>query len=226
MDKIPFSIYDFFGYLFAGFLLLVGTDYAFTLRWIIGRNMEAGDAAFWVVASYVIGHVNAHWASWLLENKAVRKLGYPSANLFGEKVTRPFKHYRAPLPVVTATRIRDKYARMIVGAGEGEDMFLYCYHLVKEQCPQAVARLNIFLGLYGFCRNISFASAAISLMLGAAAIIHKRPDFVLPIIACVVVSFTLFFRYLKFYRLYSVELFTSFLTGIKEESIKADESKM
>lgn len=216
MDKTPFSIYDFLGYLFAGFLLLVAVDFAFDQHWIVGQKMEPSHVAFWVVASYVAGHVNAQWASWLYESKLIKKIGYPSANLFAEAARRPFKHYRTPLPAQTAKSIREKFERMSTGLGEGEDMFLFSYHLVKEQCPQAMARLGTFLNIYGFARNLSFASILVALVLAAAAIAKNKPALWPLAGVSLVVAVTLFFRFLKYYRHYSIEVFTTFLTGIRE----------
>lgn len=71
MGSIPFSIYDFFAYLSAGFVWLVSIDYAFGLNWLIGRELTVADTAFWIVAAYTIGHINAHWSSWLFEGKAI-----------------------------------------------------------------------------------------------------------------------------------------------------------
>lgn len=216
MDKAPFSIYDFLSYLFAGFLLLIAVDYAFDLHWLVGQKMEAGNVAFWVVASYVVGHVNSQWASWLFESKLVKRLGYPSANLFAEAARRPFRHYRTPLPARTAQRIREKYERMSAGIGDSEDMFLFSYHLIKEQCPQAVSRLTTFISVYGFSRNLSFASVLIAGVLGAAAVIEHKPSLWPLAGAALIVAVTLFFRFLKYFRHYSIEVFTTFLTGVKE----------
>jgi hypothetical protein len=219
LDKIPFSVYDFLNYLFAGFLLIAGLDYAFNLQWVVGQKLESSHIAFWVVISYVMGHVNAQWASWLLENKIIRRIGYPSANLFLEKSKRPFKHYRTPLPKQFARRIREKYDRLAAMGEEvsGEDMFLFCYHHVKEQCPQGLARLDKFLNLYGFSRNLSFAAVLVSIFLGTGAIYTSRPSLWSLAGLAFGVAITLFFRYLKFYRHYSIEIFTSFLTGVKEK---------
>lgn len=176
MDKTPFSIYDFLGYLFAGFLLLAALDYSFDLHWIISQKMETSSVTFWVVASYVAGHVNAQWASWLYESKLIKKLGYPSANLFTEAARHPFKYYRTPFPAQTAKSIHEKFERMGTGLGDGEDLFLFSYHLVKEQCPQTMARLGTFLNIYGFARNLSFASILVAIVLAVAAVVKNKPN--------------------------------------------------
>ncbi len=217
MGSIPFTLYDFFAYLSAGALWLFGADYAFRLGWILGKEVRSAEAAFWLIAAYVIGHINAHWAAWLLEGQVVRRLGYPSRNLFEPAARRPFKHYRTPLPTETSGRILDKYQRLAGSRTPGEAMFLFCYHLVKERCPQAYTRLQTLINLYGFSRNVSFATLLIGAMLVAAALVRWQFHLVLLAGASLLASLSLFFRYLKFFRHYSVEVFTSFLNGVPDD---------
>ena len=67
-------------------------------------------------------------------------------------------------------------------------------------------------------RNLSFTSGAVALVLGVAALAWRRAGLVPLIVTSLIVAFTLFLRYLKFYRLFSVELFISFLTSVKEDN--------
>lgn len=216
MDKVPFSAYDFFSYLFAGALLIAGVDYAFNLHWVLGRQLDVTQFALWLVIAFVIGQVNSHWASWLLEGKIVKLLGRPENLLFTDTPCRVFRHYRSPLPMLTASRVLDKYQLLSGATGEGRDVYLYCYHLVKEQCPQAYARLQTFINLYGFSRNLSFATGLITLALVVGRFDGPRPFLGRLIVISSVVSITLFYRYLKFYRHFTVEVFTSFLTSVKK----------
>jgi hypothetical protein len=223
MDKIPLSAYDFFGYLFAGVLLLAGTDYACDLHWVIGRQPDVTQSVVWLVIVYVLGQVNAHWAGWLLEGKFLRWLGRPEQTLFATTKCVIFKHYRAALPEQTRTLVLEKYERLSGTAGSDSALYLFCYHLVKEQCPQAAARLQTFLNLYGFSRNLSFATGLLAVIFFFCGFHAPRPFHWRIILACLVVSLTLFYRYLKFFRHFSVEVYASFLTGVKEqrESLQA-----
>ncbi|HEV2671458.1 MAG TPA: hypothetical protein VGU74_10210, partial [Gemmatimonadales bacterium] len=82
MNRIPFSVYDFFGYLSTGFLILVAVAYS-TGR--IGQLHEPPGVVmgfFWLIAAYVVGHIIAHIASGLLEQKFLRGfLGSPEDHL-------------------------------------------------------------------------------------------------------------------------------------------------
>ena len=77
------------------------------------------------------------------------------------------------------------------------------------------ARLNIFLNLYGFCRNMTMALvlAAATLTVGIVAGTAEAGSHVEPawwIAAALIAAVGLFYRYLKFLRQYAVELLTSY----------------
>jgi hypothetical protein len=95
-------------------------------------------------------------------------------------------------------------------------MFLFCYHTVKEQCPQAYLRLQMFLNLYGFSRSMSFAAFGVAAMLAFAGALKGNAHLALLGGVTLVASVSLFARYLKFFRHYSVEVFTSFWTSVPE----------
>jgi len=177
MDKIPFNIYDFFSYLFAGFWLLIGIDFVFNLHLLLGRELPPAHVAFWIIASYVVGHINSHWSAWLLEEKSLRLLGKPETLLFGEGGKRFFRHYRKSLPTRTAKLIEEKYTRMHGGGGTDLDRFIFCFNLVKEQCPQALIRLSQFLNLYGFTRNLCFATLLVTIGILGKAVLYPRSLF-------------------------------------------------
>lgn len=217
MGSIPFSLYDFFGYLVAGVMCLVAADHMLDLGWLSTDTPPLQLQAFWLILAYVTGHVNAHWASWFLEKRVARRLGPPSKTLFDRQSEhRFFKHYRSPLSEGTAEATLDKYERMTGSRKPGEDMFLFCYHHVKEQCPQAAARLNTFVSLYGFARNLSFATLVLAASFAIAAARGLTHSWVLTGVS-LLAAITFFYRYLKFYRMFSVEVFASFRTGVKED---------
>jgi len=219
--NIPFSIYDIFGYLISGLLLLFGLDYAFNLGWILNRELGAQAWTAWVLIAYLIGHVNAAWASWCIEKMIVGKtLGYPTKNLFSEKKAKGFSHYREPLDKNLASGIKKKFSQMTKTEFDlkGHYPFLFCYHQVKDRCPNAYARIGIFLNLYGFTRNLSFALTTLGLVFVASALITKNLGNLGIGISAFVGAMTFFYRYLKFFRLHAVEVFTSFLTSVDLDS--------
>ena len=211
MGSIPFTVYDFFSYLAVGGLWLLGVDYVFALGWILGRDLDAGHAIAWIIIAQVLGHVNSHWSSWLLETRAMRMLGYPSANFFASMTPRFLRHYRAPLEKELGAAILEKYTHESGLHEQGESLFLFCFHTVKERDARTYTRLETFLNQYAFARNMSLALLVLGGVFVAAAVLRDVHHFWALAAACLMISATLFLRYLKFFRHYSLEVFMAFL---------------
>lgn len=89
MGRFPFSVYDFFGYLACGFLLLVGADYALDLGIPFGNGWSLPEGSLFVLIAYVAGQVAAGLAAWLLERQFVHRcLGSPNGYLIQESGDR------------------------------------------------------------------------------------------------------------------------------------------
>ena len=213
MGSIPFTVYDFFSYLAVGGLWLLGVDYAFALGWILGKDLDPGRAIAWIIVSQLLGHVNSHWSSWLLETRSMRILGYPSTNFFASVTPRFLRHYRAPLEKELGAAILEKYTRESRLHEQGESLFLFCFHTVKERDARTYARLETFLNQYAFARNMSLALLVLGGVFVAAAVLRDAHQFWALAAACLVTSITLFLRYLKFFRHYSLEVFMAFLVA-------------
>ena len=52
--KIPFSVYDFFGYLAVGFLVLVSLDYSSGGGWLLKDTIAPIYVLLWVVIAYIV----------------------------------------------------------------------------------------------------------------------------------------------------------------------------
>ncbi len=79
MDKLTFTIYDFFGYLASGFVLIVALVAAFVGYKPLLGSPSAIISLLLVVAAYVVGHVIANLAGDLIERRLVRQgLGMPT----------------------------------------------------------------------------------------------------------------------------------------------------
>lgn len=207
MNQIPFSVYDFFGYLASGFVLVAAVDRSFDCGWLLGRSLDLASGILLVVAAYILGHVIASLSSFLLEWKVTRGwLGPPEEKLFGGEANRLrarlLPGYHRPLPEKTRERVLQR-AEEKAGIGEpGRALFLHCHSVVKRE-QVVLARLNSFLYLYGFCRNVSAASllAAPVLLVGGE---------LWWALAATVVAAAMFQRYLKFFRHYTAEVFVSY----------------
>lgn len=217
MDKIPFNPYDFFGYLASGFVLAVGMDVVFGFPKILGREPGVIESIALLIAVYVGGQLVATPAKALLEDGLVDKvLKRPSVNLFREK--KPairgllFPGFYAPLTSETRKRILDKAKTEGINT-TGEELFLHVrFEPATLENAKLMERLSSFLNLYGFNRNLSF----VAMLIGVGVLVAAR---YLPGqdattwkygLTLVVAGVLLLYRYLKFFRQYSYELFNTY----------------
>lgn len=217
MDKIPFSVYDFFGLLSSGAIILAGIAFAYQGVDAFQEEFNIGQGLILVIAAYLLGHVVASVSSYLLERRLTRRLlGSPTDLLFGGGMPtnwrRMLKEYHRPLPEETAKRVLDK-AKDKAGIDEpGEALFFHCFGVVrKDEYPRE--RLAVFLNLYGFGRNTSMAALASATTIGIAAIVNRSTDSTqlwIGALLAALVGIAMYLRYLKFYRQYSVELYVTY----------------
>lgn len=71
-------------------------------------------------------------------------------------------------------------------------------------------RLNAFLNLYGFSRNVSMAALLIVPMLIVGALTGDVAPRLWAASGALVTAVAMFYRYLKFFRLYTVEVFVNY----------------
>ena len=74
MNRIPFSVYDFFGYLASGFLLIVAVDYVIGEQWVLREDLSVVLGLFWIVVAYIIGQIIAGIAATALAPNAWQAL--------------------------------------------------------------------------------------------------------------------------------------------------------
>jgi hypothetical protein len=218
--KIPFSAYDFFGYLASGFLILAATDYAFDGRWLLRDDVGLAFGVLWTVVAYVTGHIVANVSGFILERRIVRGLLHsPEEMLFQAK--RPgfwpslFPGYYERLPVETQERVLSKAMKKARIEQPGRGLFFHC-HAIAKRDPATLGRLETFLNLYGFCRNVSMASIVAAVVLVVAVLIDWRHGSSTAsakawwTVGAIVAAVGMFYRYLKFFRHYTVEVFLTY----------------
>jgi hypothetical protein len=216
MGSIPFSVYDFFGYLASGLVVVAAADFAFHGGSGLSGSLGLPAGLLWIVIVYVIGHIVSAFSSLLMEDGLVRRfLGPSEVVLFRDKPNtkrgKLFPGYYRPLPLETRQHVKDR-----AGIDEpGRGLFLLCWGRVMGNA-QLAERLNTFLNLYGFSRNTSMAAAIASVILFASVIINRQlgPTYTLPRlgwgVAALFASAALLYRYLKFFRHYTLQVFVLF----------------
>ncbi len=219
MGTIPFSVYDFFGYLASGLVVLAAADFAFNKGAYINAPLGLGATLVAVVIMYTTGHIVAAISSFLFEDRLVRRwLGPPEETLFVDnppnKPLRIFPGFYRPLPSETRKRVLDK-ARPTGIENPGRALFLLCWANVMRD-SRVADRLNTFLNLYGFARNTSLAAFIASLALIAGALLNASagPAFIVPRLgwgaAALFAAVALLYRYLKFFRHYTLQVFVGY----------------
>ena len=218
VSRLPFDLYDFFGYLASGLLVLIGMQLVLGFPQVLGQDFHPVDTTALLLAIYVAGHIIAGPAKALLEDGLVDKvLMRPSVNLFRTQKPRLrstlFPGFYKQLPSSVQRKVLAHAKRADITA-PGEQLFLHArYHPNTLANEKLMAKLHSFLSQYGFARNMAFTS----LLLGCALLLKSptpdgvaEPNAVSYAWSAIVVGVLLLYRYLKFFRQYSYELFNVF----------------
>jgi len=219
---IPFDPYDFFGYLASGLTIVVGMELVLCFPAVLGRELKAVELAGLVIAVYVAGQLVATPAKAVLEDGLVALiLGRPSVNLFRER--RPpirghllFRGFYKPVSAATRKHVLER-ARKEGVAETGEALFeLVRFSAEVRDNDKLQARLSAFLNKYGFARNLAFASLTVGVALAVRAWwVHPDPALAKYAVTALVAGAALVYRYLKFFRQYSYEMFNTWARGPK-----------
>lgn len=213
-NDFPFTDYDFWAYISAGIVFLFALDHV-TQSGFMGRpNWTFIEGLFTMACAYIVGHLLAGVASAVLERRLVAKwLGPPSVTLLGVKrgptwFRRIYPSFYESLPLETQTAILEKaHDANIVTPGDA--LFILAFASARNN-NASMDRMSKFLNLYGFCRNLSLTTFLCALLLAITAALFDRVVDYLWASASLVLSVGMFFRYLKFYRHYAVEVFTTY----------------
>jgi hypothetical protein len=216
VKDLPFDPYDFFGYLASGLLVLFGLEFVSGVPTISGRDLKTLDLVVALLAAYVAGQLIATPARAVLEVVLVGKaLGPPSVTLMAARQKSiwrfMFPGYFQPLPDSVRAKIIDKARSEGLSAPEGEALFLHIRFRDYMRADSTLSsRLNSFLNTYGFSRNLAFSS----FLFGLATTISAPPDLsdakLRYGLMGIAAGLLLTYRYLKFFRQYTYELFNTY----------------
>lgn len=227
MDRLPFDPYDFFGYLASGLVLVLGMNVVLGFPQVLGADLKPIETLFLILAVYVTGHITASPAKALLEDAIVgRLLGSPSVNLIASRRSavwpRLFPEYYRPLPERTRAQLLAKCAAEgLLSDDEGEPLFLHIRFRPEIRIDAVLMkRLDEFRNKYGFCRNLSFVTFLVGIAMVARWQFDPRPELLQYGATSIVASAMLFYRYLKFIRLYTFELFNTYANGVFAEAVR------
>lgn len=222
MEKVPFNTYDFFGYLASGLSLTAAIDYGFGGQIMFAQHTASVyEYALVILASYVTGHVIAHVSNVCLADIFTQKLlGIPFDVLLVKK-GKPrlmrwlFPGYFKSLPEYTRQKIASQAARENITV-EGEAFFLHVYERAIR-VPYIAERLESYRNLYGFARSMSFTFLVCTLLLGLSPRLDNPVLYWIPV-GAFFLSVGMLYRFLKFYRLFALELLRSYSEGTLHEN--------
>jgi hypothetical protein len=236
--NIPFSAYDIFGYLANGFLILCAVEYAIFGTSLADRDWKIGPAVFYLVLANLIGHIVANISSYVLEYRVVRDwFKSPEETLFEEPTkkgdpipftNRLFPIFYRPFPPETQQRVLS-VAEKNGFPKPSRGLFLHAHTVVKQD-KVTLERLTSFLNLYGFCRNMSLGLIIAAIILLVGALIDVRnwshiDNYKLAWAGVALVgAIGMFYRYLKFFRHYTMEVFNSY-AELKQENHKEEPNR-
>jgi hypothetical protein len=191
---------------------------------VLGRGFTLVESAILLLVVYVTGQIIATPAKALLENLLVAKvLKRPNINLLED--SKPslrgllFRGYYQPLPEQARNRVLARAESEGI-KGIGEDLFLHVrYNPQVLENVKLMDRMNSFLNQYGFHRNLSFSAFVVGAALILKANLSSEVSLELSkyAIGSLVAGVLLFYRYLKFFRQYSYEMFNTY--GRAKENI-------
>jgi len=222
-----FSFYDFVAHFIPGLLLIGAVTVVFLTPANVSqllRDAEAYKYVFSVVMvllSYGLGHVISQLAGVLIEGVLVRRLiGYQSEHLFadGTKARWLFRDYKRSYSEDFRTRFLDIYEKTFETGFAHDDTFMNCFHYVKEKSERTLTRLNTFIAVYDFSRNMAMALLILSLSTLTKGMMSCNRFLLCGSPALLVLGFLFLYRYLKYFRHYADEVFRSFVTLRQIES--------
>lgn len=219
MKDLPFSAYDFFGYLAAGIVVLVGLQFLLGAPVVLGREHTAVESVALFLGFYIVGQVVAGLAKPILEDFVLRRLLHPPSVVLLSPPRRGirarlFRGYHTPLPDSVQKKVAARASHERANALTGESLFLHVrFHPEMRNDAVLAKRLDVFLAQYGFARNVSLALLGMGLTVFVAARFQHRADLPLYGAMAFCVGVGMWFRYLKFFRQYSYELFNCYAGG-------------
>lgn len=213
MKEIPFSPYDFFGYIASGLTLVILSQLTLGFPNVLSSDLKPFDIAITLLAVYIAGQIVAGPAKAIFEDTIVHKvLGSPTKNLLGHNHPRLLKlifpGFYTPLPAVIRARIAAKLAALELSSSDPEGIFLTIRYSPEVRSDASlIAKINLFRDQYGFNRNVSFSLFFAAVCFAIAGHMRGDPVLIHYSLAAFITAILLFYRFLKFYRQYSFELF-------------------
>lgn len=235
MDKlVRFSDYDVFAYIASGLAALVVWDIVSSTHHVLGAGWTVASGMLTIAAAYIIGQILATPSGWLIERQFVHRVLFRPSDILMESRDLGWRmllkktllqDYYAPLDSGLQRKVRERSVADRGAEVSGEGLF-WCAFPVSKKDSNASERMDSFLKLYGFCRNMAFVGLAGACFIAADAVREwdqwgwtddVTRQFRWALIAALL-GLGMLHRYLKFFRLYNVEVFVAYSEGASGSS--------
>lgn len=209
--RSPLTDYDTWACLAPGFLLLAAADHAAELGLIWRDSWTTTAAIFTAASAYVVGQACSSIASALLERGLIHRVLLPPSRVLIDPSAGPqwartiFGPYYRPLAPPVPKRILERSRDAGIADG-GDAIFQWAYAVAREN-KGVSDKLATFLNQYGMARNTALAAFLGAVMIAWFAWIKPSPNDWLWATAGLVSSIILLHRFLKYYQLYTAEIF-------------------
>jgi hypothetical protein len=204
--NIQATIYDIFGYLIPGIIILFFSN-------IVYRQVTLGGLAYpriinltttiiimIIVGGYILGHALSGFSSLVVEPLITRQIKFTAIRLSLENILSE-----------NMTNYFNKKFNTIFGFDFHPTDFraVICY--VETHRPAVYATAFVFLSFYGMCRTLAFTFSIIFLTELAVWFIFSQKYSLMIALICLILSFSFYYGYFKFYRYFKVQLFSGFV---------------
>lgn len=219
---LRFSDYDLFAYISSGMLAMLISDLALETKLVLGASWSVSEAVISVTGAYILGHLLAIPSASCLGQSLVHKILLPPSRVLLSDLTsiwRKFlsrtilRGYYRPLDPASRLAVKRQASRDGVNPESGEELF-WCAFTIAKKHEATYARMETFLKLYGFCRNIAFVALAGSIILAMSVVLSVGSGSTSPRLTWAAIAFTagvgMLHRYLKFYRHYGLEVILAY----------------
>lgn len=219
----PFTDYDFYAYLTSGVILVAAFDYVFAGGMLTARNdWSLVHGIFWTMIAYLVGHVNSGFSATFLENILLKRIFVPpmeiilrrkSLGRLGKAFSFVFAREYGPFTENTCNIILDAASNhnncVKKNEIDAESIFHTAFNIARYD-EKSQIRLDQFMNLYGFCRNVSFALIVSAIVFIFSICQNSMPVTKWALVTSVILGIGLFGRYVKFYCCYTREVLRSY----------------
>lgn len=243
MDNLTSSqnLYTIFGYLFPGFLLVTlfvidvdlnsflnNKNEELKIESILNFFSQGTMSDFKIIPffifmffCYLMGHIISAISSIIIERIIVKNmLGYPSENLLKECNKKEYLDFKKPFSKSFIKKLKQKIESKFNVKDENEYYWL-CYTSILNEKPHLTNRIQHFVNLYGFSRNITaaffiYVFLRISILTWCINIDFDKYTLLINFIF-VFCGILMFWNYLKLFKRQAVDIYITFLTSVDKE---------